>query len=136
MVSALKKYNQTLSSALPEITRVEQLIDQLKDDLQLSDDIYGNMLVSVTEAVNNAIVHGNRLDPDKKVHIRLTSDDRYLIFTITDEGKGFDYNNLPDPTAPENLEKPTGRGVFLMKNLSDLVVFNALGNEVEIHFKL
>ena len=55
---------------------------------------------------------------------------------IKDEGEGFDFNNLPDPTAPENLEKPTGRGVFLMKNLSDLVVFSDNGSVVEIHFKL
>lgn len=136
MLTELEKYHLELPSALEEITKVEQLVDTLKEDLDFSDEIYGNMIVSITEAVNNAIMHGNRKDASKKVHIRLATDANHLIFIIEDEGPGFDYNNLPDPTAPENLEKPTGRGVFLMKNLSDLVIFNEEGNQVEIHFKL
>lgn len=136
MLTQLEKYHLQLSSALEEINKVEQLIDALKEDLDFSDEIYGNMIVSVTEAVNNAIMHGNAKDSEKVVTIRLATDANHLIFIIEDQGHGFDYNNLPDPTAPENLEKPTGRGVFLMKNLSDLVIFNEAGNQVEIHFKL
>ncbi|RYY26371.1 MAG: ATP-binding protein, partial [Sphingobacteriaceae bacterium] len=57
-------------------------------------------------------------------------------WTVADEGPGFDYNNIPDPTAPENLEKLTGRGVFIIKHLADQFIFNARGNEVELHFKI
>lgn len=136
MLTELEKYHLELPSSVEQINKVEQLVDALKEDLAFSDEIYGNMIVSITEAVNNAIIHGNGQDETKKVSVRLATDANHLIFVIEDEGKGFDYNNLPDPTAPENLEKPTGRGVFLMKNLSDMVIFNEAGNQVEIHFKL
>ena len=59
-----------------------------------------------------------------------------LTFTVSDQGEGFDFSDLPDPTLPENLEKPQGRGIFLMNNLADSVVFEDPGNTVEISFKL
>ncbi len=136
MLADLTRYELTLESRLEEIVKVEQLIDRLKDEVGFSDEIYGNMIVSVTEAVNNAIGHGNRLDPSKRVILSLAHENQHLIFIIKDQGPGFDYNNIPDPTAPENLEKPTGRGVFLMKNLSDMVVFSDNGCTVEIHFRV
>lgn len=136
MLTELEKYHLELTSSLEELAKVEQLVDKVKEDLSFSDEIYGNIIVSITEAVNNAIMHGNKKDPNKRVVVRLATDANHLIFIIEDEGAGFDFNNLPDPTAPENLEKPSGRGVFLMKNLSDLVIFNEEGNQVEIHFKL
>jgi serine/threonine-protein kinase RsbW len=93
------------------------------------------MLVAVTEAVNNAMQHGNKYDPDKKVNIAYEVDSEQIAFTISDEGHGFDYLNLPDPTDPENLEKPTGRGVFLMKHLADQIIFSENGRVVELYFK-
>lgn len=136
MLTQLEKYHLTLDSRLESVNQVEALVDTIKEELDLGDEMYGNIIVSVTEAVNNAIIHGNREDTDKKVEVSVAKDHHSLIFYIKDEGDGFDFNNLPDPTAPENLEKPTGRGVFLMKNLSDLVVFSDNGSVVEIHFKL
>lgn len=136
MVTELEKYKVHLKADLEEITKVEQLVDEIKDDLNLSDDIYGNIIVALTEAVNNAIIHGNKMVSDKKTEISVARDEHTIVFYVKDQGKGFDYNNLPDPTAPENLEKPTGRGVFLMKNLADLVVFSDGGSMVELQFKL
>ena len=136
MLTQLEKYHLTLHSKVESITQVEALVDTIKEELDLGDEIYGNIIVSVTEAVNNAIIHGNKQDPEKNVEVSVAKDHHSLIFYIKDEGGGFDFNNLPDPTAPENLEKPSGRGVFLMKNLSDLVVFSDNGCVVEIHFKL
>ena len=136
MVTQLEQYKLELPSSIEEVSKVEALIDTLKEDLNLADEIYGNVIVALTEAVNNAIVHGNKLDPEKKTRIEVGRDDHSLIFIVSDEGQRFDYNNLPDPTAPENLTKPTGRGVFLMKNLADLVVFSNNGSTVELHFKL
>jgi serine/threonine-protein kinase RsbW len=136
MVTELAKYKIHLNSNLEEITRVEQLVDQIKDDLNLSDDIYGNIIVALTEAVNNAIIHGNKMEGNKKTEISVAKDEHSIIFYVKDQGQGFDYTNLPDPTAPENIEKPTGRGVFLMKNLADLVVFSDGGSQVELQFKL
>jgi serine/threonine-protein kinase RsbW len=93
------------------------------------------MLIAVTEAVNNAIVHGNKNDPEKYVRIGFESDEEQLVFSITDEGQGFDYTNLPDPTDPENIEKVSGRGVFLMSNLSDFIRFEQNGAKVLLGFR-
>jgi serine/threonine-protein kinase RsbW len=100
----------------------------------LEDDIYGNIMIAVTEAVNNAIKHGNANNSRKNVYLSLILNDNLLKFTIKDEGAGFNYKNLPDPTSPENLEKPGGRGIFLMKHLSDEVEFREGGKVVELSF--
>ncbi len=113
---------------------VESFIDNAKEKFKLDDDIYGNIMVAVTESVNNAIRHGNKSDKKKNVHLSLSLNDNLIRFIIKDEGIGFDYHNLPDPTAPENIDKPSGRGIFLMKHLSDEVTFKNEGSEVELCF--
>lgn len=113
---------------------VESFIDNAKDKFNLNDDIYGNIMVAVTESVNNAIRHGNKNDKKKNVYLTLNLNDNIIRFNIKDEGTGFDYLNLPDPTSPENLDKPSGRGIFLMKHLCDEVNFSASGSEVELCF--
>lgn len=123
-----------IGSDLKFMSEVELLIDTVCEDLELNEDHYGNILIAVTEAVNNAIVHGNHNDEDKKVKVAVQKEDEKVTFTVADEGKGFDYENLPDPTAPENIEKPDGRGIFLMKNLSDEVSFDLNGSKVSITF--
>jgi len=123
-----------IGSDLKYISEVELLIDAVCDDLKLNEDHYGNILIAVTEAVNNAIVHGNGSVGDKKVRVDVQTAPDKVIFVVLDEGSGFDFNNLPDPTAPENLEKPDGRGIFLMKNLSDEVDFDLNGSKVSITF--
>jgi serine/threonine-protein kinase RsbW len=120
------------------ISIVEKFIDDLRGELNIGDDVYGNILISLTEAANNAILHGNRADASKQVEVSYEVDSRgkNLTFIIKDEGPGFDYNNLPDPTEPENLEKTSGRGVFLMMQLADMVVFSNNGATVEMQFKI
>jgi serine/threonine-protein kinase RsbW len=113
---------------------VERMVEDVCDVLGVKEDVYGNILLSVTEAVNNAIQHGNKYDLTKVVEITFYKTDKMLTFSVKDEGNGFDYNHLKDPTDPENLESPHGRGVFLMKNLSDSVVFENGGREVKIGF--
>lgn len=123
-----------IGSDLKYMLEVEGMIDEVCSSYELNEDHYGNILIAVTEAVNNAIVHGNLNDEDKKVMIEANKQDKEVVFIISDEGKGFDYTNLPDPTAPENIEKPDGRGIFLMKNLSDEVSFDLNGSKVSITF--
>ena len=94
------------------------------------------MLVAITEAVNNAIIHGNKTNTEKQVNVCLQRQRNVITCIITDEGEGFDFNQVPDPTAPENLEKEGGRGIFLMKHLSDMVIFSNDGTHVEIQFRL
>ncbi|NOQ72300.1 MAG: ATP-binding protein [Crocinitomix sp.] len=123
-----------IRSDLKFMSEVELLIDTVCEDLKLNEDHYGNILIAVTEAVNNAIVHGNDNDEDKKVKVEVAKKDEKVTFIVADEGNGFDFDNLPDPTAPENIEKPDGRGIFLMKNLSDEVNFDLNGSKVSITF--
>jgi serine/threonine-protein kinase RsbW len=115
---------------------VERMVEDVCDVLGVKEEVYGNILLSVTEAVNNAIQHGNKYDLSKVVEISFYKTDQDLTFIIKDEGNGFDFNHLKDPTDPENLESPHGRGVFLMKNLADSVTFENEGREVKIGFKI
>jgi len=136
MTSSTKHSNTLEIVSQPQsINIIEKVIDDLKNEYDIHEDSYGNILVAVTEAVNNAIIHGNGLDPNKQVKVSYEVEGDRIMFTISDSGKGFDYYNLPDPTAPENLEKPTGRGVFLMKHLADQVIFSDNGRMVELYFK-
>lgn len=123
-----------IPSLSDNIRIIESFIDNAKDRFNLNDDIYGNIMVAVTESVNNAIRHGNKSNKDKNVTISLSLNDKLLKFKIRDEGDGFDYQTLPDPTAPENISKPGGRGIFLMRHLSDEVKFIDDGRVVELSF--
>lgn len=125
-----------LPSDTGSISKVETVIEKLCKDLNLQEDYYGNMLIAVTEAVNNAIEHGNNSIPDKKILFDYFEDESFITFRVSDEGPGFDFTNLPDPTDPKNIDKPNGRGIFLMKNLADEVEFKGSGESVEIKFAL
>ena len=130
----MQNINIQIPSLSDNIRIIESFIDNAKEKFQLNDDIYGNIMISVTESVNNAIKHGNQNITSKNVSISLMLNESLLKFRIEDEGIGFDYHNLPDPTAPENIEKPGGRGIFLMKHLADEVVFSENGSVVELIF--
>ena len=123
-----------IPSLSENIRIIESFIDNAKERFNLNDDIYGNIMISVTESVNNAISHGNQGRSDKNVTITLSLNKSQIKFRIEDEGPGFDYDTLPDPTAPENLEKPSGRGIFLMRHLADEVDFIKEGKIVELTF--
>lgn len=123
-----------IESKIEQIATVEQLIDTIAEQVNIETDVYANILVGVVEAVSNAIVHGNESDASKSVTIDYVLTDKNVLFTISDEGKGFNYYSVPDPTLPENLEKEDGRGIFLMNSLADEVVYNDKGNEVSLKF--
>ena len=117
------------------IAVIERLIDEIRDGQSFQEECYGDVLIAMTEAVNNAIIHGNRLDENKLVYVEYELRASDLYFKITDQGPGFDFEHVPDPTAPENLEKPNGRGVFLMRQLSDECTFTDEGRVVEMLFR-
>ncbi|KAA9340014.1 ATP-binding protein [Adhaeribacter soli] len=123
-----------IPSIIENIRIVESFIDNSKDKFQIEDDIYGNIMVAVTESVNNAIRHGNKFDKDKNVYLSLQVAEDHLKFEVEDEGSGFDTESLPDPTSVENLENPGGRGIFLMRNLCDEVKFTNNGRNVQLTF--
>jgi len=125
----------TIKSDIENLTRVETMIDKLSKRLGVSDEVYGKILISAVEAVNNAIVHGNKRDSKKNVIITVSADGNIFEVIVTDEGKGFEAGKLPDPTSPENIEKLNGRGVFIMRKLADEIEYNEKGNEVKMKFK-
>jgi serine/threonine-protein kinase RsbW len=129
-----KKMN--IASSSENVLLVETLINDICRDSSIPEDYYGNILVAVTEAFNNAVQHGNKLDPSKNVEFNVHVDQKNVQFTIKDQGPGFDFNNLPDPTNPENIEKPNGRGVFLMRQLADKVEFADNGAKVVLGFTI
>ncbi|MCA6437361.1 MAG: ATP-binding protein [Bacteroidota bacterium] len=124
-----------ISSTNTNIRLVEKLIDDVCQVYKVNEDSYGNILIAVTEAVNNAIQHGNQNNPEKFVEIGFNNVNQLLTFNVSDEGNGFNYNALPDPTDPANIDKPHGRGIFLMRNLADSVEFLNNGKTVMLSFK-
>jgi serine/threonine-protein kinase RsbW len=126
----------SISSKIESISIVENLVDEISIDLGLVADIYGNILIAVIEAVTNAIVHGNKNDGNKFVKILFQNTDKQLIVKVEDQGNGFQFDDIPDPTKPDNVEKPDGRGVFLMRHLADEIVFDRGGSIVNLKFKI
>ena len=123
-----------LSSNYKSIASVEKLSDKVCNTVGVNEESYGNVLIAVTEAVNNAIQHGNKENEDLQINVSVKDNPKSVCFSVKDEGLGFDFNNLPDPTSPDNLLKESGRGIFLMQNLADKVEFIGEGNEVSLFF--
>lgn len=135
MTNSLEKKEIKINSSVENLTYVEKEIESTFDEFNISFDLFGNVLIAVTEAVNNAISYGNRNDVTKEVNIEFSTLNNRLSVVVADQGQGFDYESLPDPTDPENIEKLEGRGIFLMKSLSDHLLFKNNGSSVEMHFK-
>jgi len=130
----MKTIKISIPSLIENIKMIESFIDNAKESFEINDDIYGNIMISVTECVSNAIIHGNQSDKNKLVHLELTMENDLLKFTIEDEGMGYDASELKDPTAPENIEKTGGRGIFLIKQLTDDVKFEDNGKKTVLSF--
>lgn len=125
----------TIESRISNLNVVEAMLDSVTNEIGLNREYYGKVMVSALEAVNNAIIHGNKSVPDKSVDIEIAFFENTLEIIVTDEGTGFRPDMVPDPTRPENLESLNGRGVFLMSRLSDRIEFNERGNSVKMVFK-
>lgn len=125
-----------IASRVDSLREVEKIVDEVSSACSMSSEVYGNVLIATMEAANNAILHGNKLDEDKDVSLQFKWDRDTLELEVTDQGKGFDFDHVPDPTAPGNVEKVNGRGVFLMQKLSDKLSFLENGRKVSLTFKL
>jgi serine/threonine-protein kinase RsbW len=123
----MKSIKISIPSLIENIRIIESFIDNAREKFNINDDIYGNIMISVTECVSNAIIHGNKQDKKKVVNIELRFLDDQIRFIIEDQGEGFDFQKLKDPTSPEHIQNPGGRGVFIMKHLSDEVRFEDEG---------
>lgn len=124
----------SIPSDFGSISKVETLIDDVCSRLKVNEDYYGNVLIAVTEAVNNAILHGNEKSAGLNVDLSVGDKETDFCFSVQDYGNGFDFDHLPDPTAPENIEKENGRGIYLMRSLAEEVIFEDKGRNVSIYF--
>jgi serine/threonine-protein kinase RsbW len=124
-----------IESRMSNLRIIENAIDEITGAIGIKQDDYGKIMVAALEAVNNAITHGNKADPQKLVDVEIEFDNNEITITVTDEGQGFRPEKIPDPTLPENIEELSGRGVFLMTKLADSIKFNEKGNSVTMSFK-
>lgn len=125
-----------IKSNLEKILEIEDYVNNVSIKYNLSPVLQSQILISLTEAVNNAIKHGNQEDENKYVSIYLHQNTDKLIFSVHDEGCGFNPNDLPDPTLPENIQNPGGRGVYIMRHLCHHLCYKESGRVVEMEFKL
>lgn len=125
-----------ISSDTLNLNQVEFFIEEIFDFLHLDKSILNKVLLCVNEAVINSISHGNRYDENKKVTVQSFFCREYLFFRVIDEGSGFNFSDLPDPTDEENIKKFCGRGIFIMKKISDAIFFREKGNVVEFKIKI
>lgn len=130
------KSSISFKSDINNVTLAENFIDSLSSQNNISEELYGNILIATVEAVANAIQHGNRLDPSKFVFLDADIVDNKLYIYVKDEGLGFDPSVLPDPTKPENIMKFSGRGIYLIRSLSDELEFQEGGTQLKITFNL
>jgi serine/threonine-protein kinase RsbW len=110
---------RALDSTLESVDSAEELALGAAQRAGFDEDDLMKIGMAVREAVVNAVVHGNRYSDRKKVHFSVTQSAEHLQVTIADEGEGFDFENLPDPLAPENLMATSGRGIFLIRSFMD-----------------
>ena len=130
------KFKLELQSSYEELELLEGLLNELQVVLNFDDDFYAHLMLSVSEAATNAIVHGNKLNPSKKVTIDAEANTHTLAFTIKDEGDGFNPDNIPNPLEEEHLLIPSGRGVFLIKEYADELEYQDEGRTIVIKFNL
>jgi len=123
-------------SDIQNLVKAENIVENLSKHLDLSQEEYVNILVCLSEAINNAITHGNKMDSNKYVKVYCSINKDTVELAVEDEGDGFNPDEIPDPTAPENIEKETGRGIFIIRNLSDEVRFEKNGSKIIMKFKI
>ena len=124
-----------IPSSNESLTKVENFVDEICEAYYITNSYYGNILMAILEAVKNAILHGNKNNPDRPVKISFKSVPNGLCFSIKDQGDGFDFRNIPNPVETgDSLAENVGKGIFLIRSLADQVSYNSKGNVVEIVF--
>ncbi len=125
-----------MASDPKNVHRIEDFLLKMNATLKINEEKFSTLLVVVTEAVNNAIIHGNKRNPQRKVVVTCLRNGHVLVVKVKDEGKGFDPDAVPDPIHEDNLLRESGRGVFLMRQLMESVSYNKKGNEVTMTMKM
>ncbi len=121
-----------MESTLESVNKAEEMADQIAARAGINEDTRSGITMAVREGMINAVLHGNAYDAAKRVNLSFEQNGQELIITISDEGKGFVPEEVPDPLAPENLLKQSGRGIFLMRAFMEEVRFRKLDIGTEI----
>lgn len=124
----------TLASDLNELDSTEPFVDKIADRLGCGEETRHHIMLVLTEAVTNAIVHGNKEHPDKSVTVKAHFSPGRVHLSVTDQGEGFDPQRIPHPLKEENLLKSSGRGIWLMHEYADEVHFTDSGRTVHLEF--
>lgn len=124
-------YILVIKSHGSEIQKVETFLKEIFKQYQFSPDCFNKALLCVSEAVVNSIVHGNKEMENKEIKVQVNCENRRIVFTVTDEGEGFDVTNLPNPTEKENILKESGRGIHIIRTFSHYLSFNEKGNSLQ-----
>jgi len=122
----------SLTSTMESVSEVESAAEKLAAEAGLDEDECFHVTMAAREAALNAVLHGNEYDPAKQIAVSLENTGAALVFTIADQGRGLDPDSLPDPLAPENLLRGTGRGIFLIRSFMDEVHFRQLHPGTEL----
>jgi serine/threonine-protein kinase RsbW len=131
-MTAQSKVSYRMESTLESVNKAEEMAGQLAAKAGFDEDSRDGITMAVREAMINAVLHGNAYDPNKRVNLSLEQNDRELVVTISDEGRGLDPDEIPDPLAEENLMKQSGRGIFIIRAFMDEVRFRKLEPGTEI----
>ena len=131
-----RKNTLIFASVLGNLGLVEKFIDEICDEYNISSTYFGNILIAVTEAVKNAIIFGNYSDEKKKVILRFDSNSGYLSFTVSDEGKGFDFSDDEVKLIEDIHGYDRSKGLYLIQKLSDIVKFYNNGSKIEMVFHI
>jgi serine/threonine-protein kinase RsbW len=129
-------YTTKFQSVPENISKVEPFLEDVNCQLGLNEVDFHKLIVATTEAVNNAILHGNQANPEKNVTVKVVIKKNYLIVSVCDEGGGFDMSDIPNPLAEENLLKESGRGLFLMETLMEEVEIKTRNTGCEVRMSM
>ena len=131
-----QNYHLEITSDPNNLIVVEEFFNQIAVEIKLPEKRFPELMVALTEAITNAIIHANKKDPSKMVYIDFIVEEKMLTIKVKDEGNGFDPKSIPDPTQPENIFRDSGRGVYLMKVYCDEVYHNITPTGTETILKI
>lgn len=127
-----KIYSKEIPSNPEHLPEVEEFVMGIAEIIDLSHEKQNNLALSVAEAASNCIIHGNKFDENKTVNIKVTVNDSTIQISLKDQGTGFNPGNVPDPTAPENILKDSGRGIHIMRTFLDDLQYKFTDNGTEV----
>ena len=120
-----------IKSDISELRKVESFLTDIFTEFNLTQKYFNNTYLCISEAVVNSIKHGNKYDKNKTISIVVNCNVTELNVLVEDEGNGFDLNIIPDPTCEKNLKNESGRGIFIIKALTNRIEYNEKGNRIQ-----